>query len=69
MYRALKSNGVPTKLYAAPREEHVWAELRHRLFKLQIEMEWFEKWVHNRPYVWERAPGDDKREGSKTTMQ
>ena len=67
MYRALKSNGVPTHLYVAPREGHGWTELRHRLFKLQIEMEWFEKHVHNRPYVWERAPGDEKKETPKTT--
>ena len=57
MYRALKSNGVPTHLYVAPREGHGWAELRHRLFKLQIEMEWFEKHLFNRAYTWEKAPG------------
>jgi dipeptidyl aminopeptidase/acylaminoacyl peptidase len=56
MYRALKSNGVPTHLYVAPREGHGWSELRHRLFKLQIEMEWFEKHLHNRAYAWEKAP-------------
>ncbi len=67
MYRALKSNGVPTHLYVAPREGHVWAELRHRLFKLQIEMEWFEKHVHNRAYVWERVPGDEKKDPAKPT--
>jgi dipeptidyl aminopeptidase/acylaminoacyl peptidase len=66
MYRALKYNGVPTKLYVAPREGHGWMELRHRLFKLQAEMEWFEKWVNNRTYEWERIPGDDKKEPSKT---
>ena len=67
MFRALKSNGVPTHLYVAPREGHGWTELRHRLFKLQIEMEWFEKYVHNRPYTWEKAPGDDKKEPARTT--
>ena len=67
MFRALKSNGVPTHLYVAPREGHGWTELRHRLFKLQIEMEWFEKYVHNRPYVWEKAPGDEKKEPARTT--
>ena len=30
MYRALKSNGVPTRLYVGPREGHQWVELRHR---------------------------------------
>jgi dipeptidyl aminopeptidase/acylaminoacyl peptidase len=67
MYRGLKSNGVPTHLYVAPREGHGWTELRHRLFKLQIEMEWFEKYIHNRAYTWERAPGDEKKEPAKTT--
>lgn len=66
MYRALKSNGVPTHLYVAPREGHGWAELRHRLFKLQIEMEWFEKQVFNRAYTWEKAPGDKDKEPPKT---
>jgi dipeptidyl aminopeptidase/acylaminoacyl peptidase len=67
MYRALKSNGVPTHLYVAPREGHGWTEMRHRLFKLQIEMEWFEKYVNNRTYTWEKAPGDEKKEPAKTT--
>jgi dipeptidyl aminopeptidase/acylaminoacyl peptidase len=57
MYRALRSNGVPTHLYVAPREGHGWTELRHRLFKLQIEMEWFEKWVRGQSYEWEPVPG------------
>ncbi|MCA1586944.1 MAG: S9 family peptidase [Acidobacteria bacterium] len=67
MHRALKYNGVPTKLWVAPREGHGWTELRHRLFKLQVEMEWFEKWLFDRPYTWEKAPGDEKKEPAKTT--
>lgn len=67
MYRALKSNGVPTHLYVAPREGHGWSELRHRLFKLQIEMEWFEKYINNRPYTWEKVPGDEKKDAPKAT--
>jgi dipeptidyl aminopeptidase/acylaminoacyl peptidase len=67
MFRALKSNGVPTHLYVAPREGHGWTELRHRLFKLQIEMEWFEKHIYNRAYTWEKAPGDEKKEPVRTT--
>ena len=67
MYRALKSNGVPTHLYVAPREGHGWTELRHRLFKLQIEMEWFEKYINNRAYVWEKIPGEDKKDAPKVT--
>lgn len=67
MYRALKYNGVPTKLWIAPREGHGWTELRHRLFKLQVEMEWFDKWLFDRAYTWEKAPGDDQKDVPKTT--
>ena len=45
MHRALKDNGVPTRLEVAPREGHVWIELRHQLFKANIELEWFERYV------------------------
>jgi dipeptidyl aminopeptidase/acylaminoacyl peptidase len=58
MYRALKSNGVPTHLYVAPREPHGWAELRHVLFKMNVELDWFEKYAMNRPYTWEKAPSN-----------
>jgi dipeptidyl aminopeptidase/acylaminoacyl peptidase len=56
MYRALKSNHVPTHLYIAPREPHGWAELRHVLFKMNVELDWFEKYAMNRTYVWEKVP-------------
>jgi dipeptidyl aminopeptidase/acylaminoacyl peptidase len=56
MYRALKSNGVPTHLYVAPREPHGWEELRHVLFKMNAELEWFEKYANKRDYAWEKAP-------------
>ena len=58
MYRALKSNGVPTHLYVAPREPHGWAELRHVLFKMNAELAWFEKYAMNRDYTWEKAAPD-----------
>ena len=58
LYRALKENGVDTHLYMAPREPHDWKELRHRLFKINAELEWFEKLLNNREYVWEAAPED-----------
>src|SRR5713101_4785502 len=56
LYRALKSNGVPTHLYVAPREPHGWAELRHQLFKMNAELDWFERYAMGRTYVWEKAP-------------
>jgi hypothetical protein len=54
----LKANGVATKLFIAPREQHQWSGLRHQLFKANIELEWFERYVMHRAYTWERAPGD-----------
>jgi dipeptidyl aminopeptidase/acylaminoacyl peptidase len=63
MYRGLKSNGVPTHLYVAPREGHVWNELRHRVFKGNVELDWFEKWVTKRAYTWEKAPGEKDQKG------
>jgi dipeptidyl aminopeptidase/acylaminoacyl peptidase len=56
MHRALKANGVPTKLYLAPREPHTWTEPRHQLFKINVELDWFEKYVMGRSYAWEEAP-------------
>jgi len=69
MYRALKSNGVPTHLYVAPREPHGWAELRHQLTKLNAEIEWFEKYATKRPFTPERAPGEEKKEPKPSTDQ
>ena len=67
MYRALKSNGVPTMLYVAPREPHGWGELRHQLFKMNAELGWFEKYVMGRAYTWESAPGDEKTTAGGTS--
>jgi dipeptidyl aminopeptidase/acylaminoacyl peptidase len=56
MYRALKANGVPTHLYIAPREPHLWGEFRHQIFKANTEMAWFEKYALGRTYVPEQTP-------------
>ena len=53
MYRALKALGVPVHLYVAPRQPHGWRELYHRLFKSNVEMEWWERWIMEREYEWE----------------
>ena len=58
MYRALKSLGVPTHLYVAPREPHGWNELRHQLSKLNLEIEWFEKYATKRSFTPEKAPAE-----------
>jgi dipeptidyl aminopeptidase/acylaminoacyl peptidase len=56
LYRALKTNGVDTHLYMAPREPHGWKELRHQLFKVNVELEWFERHALGREYEWQMAP-------------
>jgi dipeptidyl aminopeptidase/acylaminoacyl peptidase len=66
LYRALEFNGVPTRLYIAPREPHGWRELRHRLFKMNAELEWFEKYAMGREYEWEKVPeAVDRRTSSQ----
>jgi len=62
LYRALKSNGVPTALYAAPREKHGWKELRHQLFKMNAELQWFEKYANNRDFIHEQIPHKEKKD-------
>ncbi|CAM4324305.1 S9 family peptidase [Zobellia nedashkovskayae] len=53
LFRALKSNNVPTHLYIAPREAHRWMELKHRLYKINVELEWFAKYALGKSYEWE----------------
>ncbi len=60
MWRGVKHQGVDTHLYVAPREGHGWQELRHRLFKSNVEMDWFERWVMERSWTWETAPEEDE---------
>lgn len=62
LYRALKANGVDTHLYMAPREPHGWRELRHLLFKINVELEWFEKHALGRKYEWEKTPVSDSED-------
>ena len=70
MYHALVSLDVPTHLYVAPREPHVWQELRHQLFKLNTEIAWFEKYATKRPYTPEQAPsGSDNKNNVKSTSE
>jgi dipeptidyl aminopeptidase/acylaminoacyl peptidase len=69
MYRALKSNGVPTHLYIGPREPHGWSELRHQLFKMNVELDWFEKHARGREYQWETPPDGTPRPAPTTSAQ
>jgi dipeptidyl aminopeptidase/acylaminoacyl peptidase len=56
MWRALRTNGVPTRLYVAPREGHNWTELRHLMAKANAELAWFEKYARGRDYTPEKTP-------------
>lgn len=56
MYRGLVANRVPTRLYIVDRETHQWVELRHQLFKANVELEWFDTHVMGRPYRWAPLP-------------
>ena len=67
LYRALRTNGVDTHLYIAPREPHGLRELRHQLFKVNVELEWFERHVRGIDYEWELAPGEDAEKGRSAT--
>ncbi|HMD37252.1 MAG TPA: prolyl oligopeptidase family serine peptidase, partial [Vicinamibacterales bacterium] len=56
MFRALRSIGVPTYLWIAPRENHQWGGLHHLLAKGNKELEWFDQYALGRRYVAEKAP-------------
>ncbi|PVM77642.1 S9 family peptidase [Caulobacter radicis] len=56
LHRALKALGVETELYLAPREPHNFRELRHRLFQVNVQMDWFSKRVLGQGYDWSAAP-------------
>ncbi len=66
LYRALRTNGVDTHLYIAPREPHGLRELRHQLFKVNVEIDWFERHVRGMEYEWESAPGEDGKKRAAT---
>lgn len=59
MARALKDAGVPSRLYIAPGQGHGWARLDQRLFKINAELEWFERHARGRDYEWQAAPDED----------
>ena len=67
LYRALRTNGVDTHLYIAPREPHGWRELRHELFKVNVEIEWFERHVRGMEYEWETPPDEGERDRAAAT--
>jgi hypothetical protein len=53
----------------APREPHGWRELRHRLFKANVELDWFEQWVMDREGSWQTAPSAEEDTEAKTVSE
>ena len=51
--KTLKGVRIP-----APRQPHGWRELRHRLFKINVELDWFAHHALGEEYEWEKAPED-----------
>ncbi|MGH7541403.1 MAG: alpha/beta hydrolase family protein [Gemmatimonadota bacterium] len=62
LYRALQRAGVPSHLYGAPDLGHGWRELQQRLFKANVELDWFERWALDREHDGERSPVHPKGE-------
>jgi dipeptidyl aminopeptidase/acylaminoacyl peptidase len=59
MFRALKSQGVPSALYSFPDEPHTIQQPKHQLTKMNYELEWFNKYVRGLPYTPELAPTEN----------
>lgn len=53
LYRGLKANNVPTELVIFPRAGHGPRELRHRLYKMNKEFQWLEKYIRNKDFQFE----------------
>lgn len=56
MARALTAAGVPNRLYVAPGQGHGWVRLDQRLFKINTELEWFERHARGHDYEWQAPP-------------
>ena len=59
LFRALRDLGVETELYIAPGEPHNFKKITHRLFKINKELEWFEKYIHGKKYEHQSPPKGD----------
>ncbi len=56
LFRALRDLGVETELYIAPDEPHGYRKPKHRLFKINKELEWFERHVQQKEYQHQEIP-------------
>jgi dipeptidyl aminopeptidase/acylaminoacyl peptidase len=56
MSRALKAQGVPSEVHIAPNEGHDWVQPAHQLYKMNVEMEWIERYTRRVAYTPELVP-------------
>jgi dipeptidyl aminopeptidase/acylaminoacyl peptidase len=56
MFRALKAQGLPTRLDVVPLDAHTWVRPQHQLYKMNAELEWFATYALQQPYAFERSP-------------
>ena len=56
LFRGLRDNGVATELYIAPNEPHGFRKPKNRLFKINKELEWFNRYIFNEIYSHEPIP-------------
>ena len=47
------------EIEVAPATGHIWARPRHQLSKMNIELEWFEKYARRRTYTAEPVPAQN----------
>ena len=57
MYRALKHSGAEAKLVTFPGQPHGIQRMKHRLHKINVELEWIERHVRGREHPMESPPG------------
>jgi dipeptidyl aminopeptidase/acylaminoacyl peptidase len=56
MFRALRTSGVETELLVFPGEPHGLRTLKHRLYKINSEIAWFERHLFGRAYEMQKPP-------------
>lgn len=66
LYRGLKANGVPTELVVFPRSGHGPRELRHRLYKMNKEFQWLEKYIREQEFTFDQPPETEKEKEEDT---
>lgn len=65
MYRGLKANNVPTELVVFPRSGHGPRELRHRLYKMNKEFQWLEKYIRGKEFKFDKPPETKEEKEAK----